>query len=134
MQKQQTHSTLHLFKVLALVLVVFQSCKHEPATLSNLPKVCFSDVQTILSSCSKCHGNGLREGRGFDPTSYQSIIKSVKSGDPWGSKLYTIISSPNNPNMMPPKGYAPVSLEDRTKIEVWILQGAREKCDSTTIN
>lgn len=115
------------------ILSYLPSCKHEPSSLSDLPTVCFSkDVLPALSVCAKCHSSGQREGEGFDPSSYSSIMKSVKAGDPWASKLYTIISSPNNPNMMPPKGYSPVSEEDRMKIEVWILQGAKETtCDST---
>lgn len=112
------------------------SCKHEPSSLSGLPTVCFErDVKLILvSSCSKCHSSGNREGENFDVSSYSSIVKAVSPGNPWGSKLYTIISSPNNPNMMPPKGYPPISQTDRTKIELWILQGARDtQCDSTIV-
>lgn len=111
------------------------SCKHEPSSLSGLPTVCFEkDVQPALAVCAKCHSSGKREGEGFDPSSYTSIMRSVTPGNPWKSKLYTIISSPNNPNMMPPKGYDPITQTDRTMIELWILQGAKDtKCDSTTV-
>ena len=119
-----------------LIISQLQSCKHEPANLSGLPTVCFNDVQTIYSSScgmSGCHSGNSSKG-GFNPSNYASIMKSVKAGDPWGSKAYTIVSSPNNPNMMPPKGHDPLTLKDRTTIEVWILQGAKDtKCDTTSV-
>lgn len=128
-------SLAHIAGIVGMILLMcqLQSCKHEPSNISNLPMVCFSEIQPILSACSKCHSGSSREGGGFDPSNYASIMKSVKPGNPWGSKLYTIISSPNNPNMMPPKGNDPVSKEDRTLIEIWILQGAKETCDSTIV-
>jgi len=132
-----------MFFLGSIVLVVFisqlQSCKHDPANISNLPTVCFdTQIQTIFSSScamSGCHsgGSGSRDAGGFNASSYASIMKSVKPGNPWGSKVYTIVSSPNNPNMMPPKGHQPLTLEQRTLIEVWILQGAKEtKCNTGT--
>jgi hypothetical protein len=62
-------------------------------------------------------------------------MNSVTAGDPWTSKAYTIISEPNNPNMMPPSGHQAISLQQRTIVEVWILQGAKDtKCDTTSIS
>lgn len=125
----------HFASSIVLMFLIFQlqSCKHDPANISNLPIVCFSEIQPILSECSRCHSGSSKGGGGFNPTNYASIMKSVKPGNPWGSKLYTIISSPNNPNMMPPKGNDPVSEADRTLIEIWILQGAKETCDSIIV-
>lgn len=122
-----------IFRLLVLVLLITlsQSCKHEPVSISNLPTVCYDNqILPIFAACSQCH-SGADGQKGFDPTSYNSVMKSVKPGNPWGSKLYTIVSSPNNPNMMPPKGHEPLSEVQRTTIEVWILQGAKEiKCDT----
>ena len=120
--------------VFFLIVCQLQSCKHEPASLSSMPTVCFDNqIQPILSSCTKCHSGNSGEG-GFNPSNYSTIMESVKAGNPWGSKLYTIVSSPNNPNMMPPKGNEPLSPEQRTLIEVWILQGAKDtKCDTTSV-
>jgi hypothetical protein len=125
--------------VLISMISQLQSCKNKPESIANLPTVCFdTQIQPILSVCTQCHsGNSKQGGGGFNPTNYNSIMKSVKPGNPWGSKLYTIVSSPNNPNMMPPKGHEPLSIGQRTLIEVWILQGAKEiKCDTTaaTVN
>jgi hypothetical protein len=119
---------------LLMITIILSSCKHEPSNVKDLPTVCFEkEILPVFSMCAKCHNGGGEEG--FDPSSYSSIMKSVKPGNPWGSKLYTIISSPNNPNMMPPKGYDPISKEDRIKVEVWILQGAKNtQCDSATTN
>jgi hypothetical protein len=114
-----------------LAIGMLGACKHEPSNLKDLPTVCFEkEVLPVFSMCAKCHSGGKGEGDDFDPSSYASIMKSVKAGNPWGSTLYTIISSPNNPNMMPPKGYDPIPMEDRVKVEVWILQGAK----NTTCN
>ena len=132
---------LVIFSSIVIILLVsqLQSCKHVPANIDNLPIVCFdTQIQTIYSaSCAMpgCHSGSSGEGKeGFNPSNYNSIMKSVKPGDPWGSKAYTIVSSPNNPNMMPPKGHTPLSKEQRTVIEVWILQGAKDiKCDTTIV-
>jgi Planctomycete cytochrome C len=127
--------TVSKFFLRSLVLVLFinllQSCKHEPSDISNLQPVCFdTQILSILGACTQCHSGNSHQG-GFDPSNYNSVMKSVKPGNPWGSKLYTIVSSPNNPNMMPPKGHNPLSITQRTTIEVWILQGAKEtKCDT----
>ena len=115
--------------VLVLLPYLLQSCKHEPPSISDLKAVYYeTDIAPLLSVCSKCH-TGSR-GENFDAASYTGVLRSVKKGDPWGSKLYTIVSSPNNPNMMPPKGYAPLSEIQRTLIEVWILQGAKSAQDT----
>ncbi len=127
-----TASKLSLKSLVLLFFInISQSCKHEPPSISGLQTVCYdTQVLPIFAACSQCHSGNDRRG-GFDPTSYSSVMRSVKPGDPWRSKLYTIVSSPNNPNMMPPKGHNPLSIAQRTTIEVWILQGAKEtKCDT----
>lgn len=132
MLKRMKNTTISL----SLFLLAFfvQSCKHEPSNISSFPVVCFdTQIQPILARCASCHsGNSGQEG--FDATSYNSIMRAVKRGDPWGSKLYTIVSSPNNPNMMPPKGNEPLNQDERTLLELWILQGANHTtCDTATI-
>lgn len=134
MLKRLTVLLIIRLTTLFLFIGLLGSCKHEPDNIKNLPVVCFdTQIQPIFSgSCAMtgCHSGGSRE-RGFDPSNYSSILRSVKPGDPWGSKIYTIVSDPNNPNMMPPKGHNPLTLEQRTLIEVWILQGAKDtKCDT----
>jgi len=124
--------------MLTFAVSQLESCKHEPFNLNNLPTICFeADVQPIYStSCamSGCHSGNSKLGD-FDPANYSTLMQSVKPGDPWGSKAYTIVSSPNNPNMMPPKGHKALSPQQLTTIEVWILQGAKEtKCDSSKIS
>lgn len=126
MLKRKKNTTISL--LLFLFVWFVQSCKHEPSNISNLPTVCFDNqIQPILARCASCH-SGSSGQEGFDATSYNSIMRAVKPGDPWGSKLYTIVSSPNNPNMMPPKGNTPLNQEERTILEVWILQGAKPTC------
>ena len=123
--------------IVLLIVGLLQSCKHEPASINNLPTVCFSQIQPIFSNCGTCHKTNSEEGNIFDPKNPNSFRNLVKAGDPWGSKLYTIISSPNNPNMMPPKGKDnfPISEENRVKLELWILQGANMDSNcGTSIN
>jgi hypothetical protein len=117
------------------IVMYFESCKHVPASVSNWPTVCYDStiIKIMQNRCVACHSKGIREGREFDANNFVSIKNLVKDGDPWGSKLYTIVSSPNNPNMMPPKGQEPLSKNERTLLEVWILQGANDKCE-TSIN
>jgi hypothetical protein len=135
MLKKLVSSAFTRIVILFSIAGMLSSCKHEPNNLANLPIVCFdTQVQPIFSgSCAMagCHSGGGRERGGFDPSSYSSLMNSVKAGDPWGSTAYTIVSSPNNPNMMPPQGHKPLTLEQRTLIEVWILQGAKDtRCDT----
>jgi cytochrome c5 len=75
---------------------------------------------------SGCHDGSVE---GFQVTDYQSVISYVKPGDPRGSTLYKVITDINSENFMPPDG--PLTLEQRSIIQVWIAQGAEEiNCNS----
>ncbi len=128
---------------LLIILIVFfsiafqfESCKNEPVGLDALDTVCFNTqvLPTFTSSCalSRCHDSISHKSR-FNATSYSSIIKYVTPGNAWKSKIYTIVSSPDNPDMMPPSPHTPLTLQQRTFIEVWIEQGAKDtRCSSST--
>jgi hypothetical protein len=126
-----------IFFSLTLLIILsvfswFTSCTHV-ANIANIPEVCFtSDILPIFTSncaISGCHDGGGRESR-LSLKSYSGISKDVTPGNPAGSRLYqTIISKWGN--LMPPN--KPLSLENRTKIRVWIEQGAKETvCTDTT--
>lgn len=108
-----------------VIVVLFSSCRHEPMGVDSLETVCFeSQVLPIFqTSCaiSGCHGASNPEA-GFDASNYNSIMKLVEPGKPLKSEVYKVITSPLNPEMMPPDN--PLTKEQRTLIEVWILQGA----------
>jgi hypothetical protein len=115
-----------LFLSLLIFFAVFSwvtSCTHV-ANIANMPEVCFTgDVLPIfVNNCAiaGCHDGGGRESR-MTLNNYADIVREVSPGNPTGSRLYqTIIAKWGN--RMPPK--QPLSLDSRTKIRVWIEQGA----------
>jgi mono/diheme cytochrome c family protein len=112
-----------------------QSCKHDPVGLDKLDTVCFkTQVAPLLEAqCSECHSGTHPKGNYVIDSVYADVIKLVKAGSPWSSKLYTIVSSPNNPNMMPPN--KSLTKNQLTILEVWIAQGAMNTlCSSDTAN
>jgi len=126
---------IYLSLILLLLLSVFScftSCTHV-GNIANIPEVCFtSDILPIFTSncaISGCHDGGGRESH-FALNNYSGIIKDIVPGNPNGSKIYqTIISKWGN--MMPPN--RPLTMDSRTKIRVWIEQGAKETiCTDTT--
>jgi len=108
---------------LTILITIFSwitSCTHV-ANIANIPEVCFtSDILPIFTSncaISGCHDGGGRESR-LSLSSYSEIIKGVTIISKWG-------------NMMPPN--KPLSFDNRTKIRIWIEQGAKETvCTDTT--
>lgn len=112
-----------LFLIAFAFTVLATSCSHESVTTNELPIVSFSsEVLPILQTgcaISGCHDASSAESdKIYD--NYQNIMHSIKPGDPEGSKAYKAMT--NYYQIMPPKN--PLSVEDRTKIRVWILQGA----------
>jgi hypothetical protein len=122
--------TLILSFLVTSISIFNNSCTHDPVDIALLDTVCFESQIFLLlqSSCGMngCHTSGSYT-RGFNITDYNSIVQSVKAGDPRHSKLYKIITDINSDNMMPPS--QPLTKEQRTLIEVWIAQGAQDtKC------
>jgi len=126
---------IYLSLTLLLLLTAFTwfiSCSHV-ANIANVPEVCFtSDVLPIfVNNCaiSGCHDGSGRESR-MNLSSYADISKNVVAGNPDGSRLYQVIISKWG-NLMPPK--KALSESDRTKIRIWIEQGAVNTiCSDTT--
>ena len=111
--------------VLVTALSWVTSCTHV-ANIAELPEVCFTgDVLPIFqNNCaiSGCHDGGGGEGMALN--SYASIMNNITPGNPDASELYKVIISKWGINRMPPN--QPLSMENRTKIRVWIEQGANE--------
>ncbi len=117
---------IYLFLSLLILFAVFSwvtSCTHV-ANIANMPEVCFTgDVLPIfVNNCaiSGCHDGAGRESR-FSLNNYADIIREITPGNADGSRLYQTIIAKSG-NRMPPS--QPLSLENRTKIRVWIEQGA----------
>lgn len=118
-----------IYLALALMVAVSTfawttSCTHT-ANIVELPEVCFTgDVLPIfINNCAiaGCHDGGGGQESHLALNNYTDIVRDIVPGNPGGSRLYqTMISKWGN--MMPPN--QPLSLENRTKIRVWIEQGA----------
>lgn len=120
------------FSIIVFFIGAFQSCKHDPQGLDQLDTICFNTqvAPILVAQCSQCHGASNPKGELVIDGEYNNVIKLVKPGDPWASELYNIVSSPNNPNMMPPN--KPLSKNQLTILEVWIAQGAKNTICSPT--
>lgn len=121
----QAVNTFIVILLVASVSVSLSSCRHEAVLDQNLPEICFErDVLTIFrTSCSitGCHdGNGESD---YVFNNYLDISHSVVPGKPEESPAYKAVITSFGEDRMPPD--RPLSLENRTIIRLWILQGAR---------
>jgi cytochrome c5 len=105
-------------------LTLLWSCRHDTAGLADFDKVCFQTevLPVFQNSCGPCHSSSKAE-EGKDFTNYAEIMKSVKPFDASGSEAYRVLTGKPF-TMMPPSG--PLPKETRTKIWLWIQQGAEE--------
>lgn len=87
-------------------------------------KVTFAkDIQPLLvEKCGNCHGT-TRPKKGIDyVTSYETTMKTVKSGKPDESRLFRSIAGKGG-KAMPPK--KPLTEGEIAKIKAWIADGAK---------
>jgi mono/diheme cytochrome c family protein len=121
----KTGKTYLLFAgVLCITLFSWiSSCTHE-ANIDKIPVICFeSDVLPVFQT--SCAISGCHDGNGESDlilTSYLPISHAVEPGKPYSSELYKAIITKTGEDKMPPD--RPLSLENRTKIRLWIEQGA----------
>jgi hypothetical protein len=126
---------LALGVVLVLVVVggiTFASPADEPKKLADPPPVVVradkapsfkTDVAPLLKdACSSCH-SGVRAKARLDVTSYDSLMKFVKAGDPDKSKLHNALLG-KGAKMMPPKN--PLADDQIALIKAWIAAGAKK--------
>jgi hypothetical protein len=108
------------YAISVLILACLLSCKHQTND-TNLPTICFNrDVMpALIGNCSMCHKGTSGDGGGeLDFSNYTGVMRSVSSGNPDNSRLYTALSN------MPPYPRAPLTKDQRTMIYIWIKQGA----------
>ncbi len=110
--------------MLAVISISVVSCRHESLLDQNLPEICFErEVLTIFrTSCSitGCHDGTGESNYVFD--NFIDISHSVVPGKPEQSRAYKAVITSFGEGRMPPD--QPLSLENRTVIRLWILQGA----------
>ena len=115
---------LFLFLTIFGMAIIMTSCNHKNDNIDALPEVSFSNevLPIFQTGCaiSGCHDQSTaKEGEVY--TNYENILSSVDPGNPDNSKSYK--SMTNYFQTMPPD--RPLSAEERTKVRVWILQGAK---------
>lgn len=118
--------TYLLFVTLVITTIILwvSSCRHDSLILSTFPNICFEkEVLPIFKN--NCAISGCHDGSGdtyLVLNDYVSISHSVVPGNPEASASYKSIIKSFGENKMPPAG--PLSLQSRTIIRLWIVQGA----------
>jgi len=110
-----------------IISTVFISCEHEKPDASMYETVCFDTevLPVFQNKCAVCHNQSSPEG-GYVFSDYTSIMKAIVPGNPEKSKAYEYITAIIH-DFMPPD--EPLTIYERTKIRLWIEQGANEtKC------
>ncbi|MEI8279767.1 MAG: hypothetical protein WCG87_08370 [Bacteroidota bacterium] len=116
-----------VFSLLALIVILTSSCKHDPITpLSDARTISFAtDVQPIIiANCTQSGCHGTSGSRKLKLVTYDEIASIVSSGKPHSSSLYTSITS-NVLNTMPKPPNPRLSDIQIKTIYVWIMQGAK---------
>ncbi len=138
---------------IALLLILFNYCKHEPILPepTNDPEISVNcdpdtvyfvnDILPLLNS--NCATSGCHDAQtakdGVILTDYASIIhtRDVKAGDPQDSEIYEVITETGD-DRMPPEPNAGLSSAQKELIRKWISQGAKnnaceDDCNLTNV-
>lgn len=143
----------YLFVCLAAAgVVLLNACRHEilfpgsdngtgtvvpPASTCSPDSAYFiNDIMPIISSnctMSGCH-DVASHADGVVLTTYSNIMRYVRAGDAANSKLYKVIIKTDG-DRMPPPPMPPLSSAQKTLIQKWINQGAKNnnctgRCDT----
>lgn len=120
---------LGIFGTAAIALMLaFIACTHDPVGVDEQPLVCYqTNVKPIIQN--NCAKSGCHAGGELDLSTDAGILRRVTPGKPFESSLYNAITS-TWIQPMPPSPNPPLTKEQRTIIELWILQGANTTCGS----
>lgn len=114
--------TLGAIMLMGFSLIIISSCSHE-GDVSQLDPVSYTasiaPIMTGNCSMTGCHDGGEE----FSLNGYSNVMAFVTPGDSKGSELYTVLST--SLERMPPQPANPLTKQQRTLIDVWILQGAK---------
>lgn len=114
--------------IIALTAIINFSCKHK-TDFDKIPEVHYStDISPIIgSNCtfSGCHGDIAHQK--FKLLSYDEVMNygKVKAKSPETSKLYTVLKTYEDKEIMPAKPYNALTEKQIQLIYVWIGQGAK---------
>jgi hypothetical protein len=94
----------------------------DPKPADKVPSYKTDVVPLLKGACSSCH-SGVRAKARLDVTSYDSLMKFVKAGEPDKSKLHNSLLG-KNAKQMPPKN--PLADDQIAVIKAWIAAGAKK--------
>jgi hypothetical protein len=108
----------------ATIFVWFSSCKHDLGIPAGTPEVCFDSLVMPIfqNNCTMagCH-DGISGESHWTLTTYEDIMRGITPFNPDQSHYYIHLIGKAE-SLMPPG--RPLSLDNRTIIRLWILQGA----------
>lgn len=110
--------------IFGISISTLTSCSHD-GDISQLETISYSkSIAPIISG--NCSTTGCHDGREESSfNTYNELMSIVKAGDSRGSKLYKVITSSWDFSRMPQSPRDPLTKQQRTLIDVWILQGAK---------
>ena len=128
-------TSMRLLRTLAPIAIVFvallSACRNDPVGVDTQPKICFAKqvLPIFQNNCGKsgCHASEGRAARGLDLSTADGVLRNVTPFKPFSSSIYTAMTNTWQ-GIMPPKPNPPISLEQRTIVYLWILQGADTSC------
>lgn len=83
-----------------------------------------TDVAPLFKdACSACHSGAKQKAR-LDVTSYDSVMKKVKAGEPDKSTIHNCLTG-KGAKLMPPK--KPLSDDQIALVKAWITAGAKKE-------
>jgi mono/diheme cytochrome c family protein len=94
----------------------------EKKTAEKAPSYSKAVAPLLKDACASCH-SGAKRKAGLDVTSYDSLMKFVKAGDPANSKLHKSLTGKGG-KLMPPKN--PLADDQVELVKAWIANGAKK--------
>lgn len=118
--------------LIILIYALVGSCRHNTVDIKEFPPIKFNTqiLPIFQINCAKpgCHDGISKRGGHYNFSNYNGIMVAVKPGDPDNSTIYNAITNIRG-DIMPPSG--PLSINQRSLIRIWILQGAKNDSDTT---
>lgn len=117
-----------LVGVAVIAVIAISACRHT-VDYNQFPEVKFStDINPIIiANCTQdgCHGSVNHEE--FKLLTYDDVMNygGVSAGNPHSSNLYSVISTLNKYNIMPPPPIPALSDTQIKTVYLWIAQGAK---------
>jgi hypothetical protein len=83
-----------------------------------------TDIAPLFKdACSNCH-SGMKQKARLDVTSYDSVMKKVKAGEPDKSTIHNCLIG-KGAKQMPPKN--PLAEDQVALVKAWIAAGAKKE-------